>query len=104
MWLGEAEVATERTDFAHAHIGHVRCHLGQGGEMGSDHGRTFEPPMRRNRPDVQGSIRKRHASEIRNQLDIDQALITQEPLFHRQQQLGAPSIEACGLSILGKQS
>ena len=48
--LGEAEVAAERPDFAHTHIGHVRCHLGQGGEMGPDHGRTFERPMGRNAP------------------------------------------------------
>jgi hypothetical protein len=71
--------------------------------MPLDYGRTFEHPMGRNRPDVQGSILQRHASDLRNQLDIDQALITQEPFFHGQQQLGTPSIEAGGFPIPGAQ-
>ena len=93
--LGEAEVAAERADGAHARVGDLALHVGQHREVRTEQWRALQRAMGDGRADHERSTvgRQRKRVEPADRLDVDQVLESAQALLHRQQQLAAARVE-----------
>src|SRR4051812_3610683 len=100
MRLGEAEIPAERAGRAHAHIGDVALHLGQHGTVLARLGGVFHRPVCHRRADVERAVADGYTIKLRDSFHVDQVLVTQQVVLHREEQLGAAGVEPAVLAVM----
>ncbi len=97
-----AEVAAEGAAGAHAHVGDFGFHLGEHGQALLHQVGSLDRPVCRSAADKQSAALGFDLVQVRNRLHIDQVLVTQQIMFHRQQELGAAGVKPALVAELGE--
>ncbi len=100
--LGEAEIAAQGAAGAHAHVGDFGFHLGEHRQVLFDDRRTLDGAMGGRAADHERAVLNFDLVQIGNRFDIDQMLVAEQIMLHREQKLGAAGIEPALLTEFGE--
>ena len=93
MWLGEAEVAREGADIPHAQVCHAVLDLGQQRQAFLHERVVLDGGVRRARADDGAVAVGCDGVETGDALHVDERVVGEQAGLHREQQLGAASVE-----------
>src|SRR6266480_204427 len=100
MRFSEAEISPQGARGANADVCNFRLHFGKNRQFFLDQSGPFDDSMSHGTANEEHGIFRFDSVQARNCLHVDQMLITQKIMLHREQQFRPARIQACLLSEL----
>ena len=93
MGLGEAEISAQGAGVADTNVGHEALHVGEDRQATSEGSRPLDAAVCRRRADSDHPIIQLDRIQSGDHLHVNQVLVTEHIVLHRQQQFRPASIE-----------